>query len=65
MVEKHLMDNSTDMLFQHPSNVKWVPFNKFHVENYDKVHYDNISDVMVLRVVSVDYPRAIYSPVQV
>jgi hypothetical protein len=27
-------------------------YNKFHVGNYDKVHYDNISDVMVLRVVS-------------
>ena len=52
MVEKHLMDNSTDMLFQHPSDVKWVPYNKFHVGNYDKVHYDKISDVMVLRVVS-------------
>jgi hypothetical protein len=33
MVENHLMDNSTDMLFQHPSNVKWAP----HVGNYDKV----------------------------
>ena len=52
MVEKHLIDNSTDMLFQSPSNVKWVPYNKFHVGNYDKVHYDNISDVMVLQVVS-------------
>ena len=52
MMEKHVMDNSTDMLFQHPSNVKWVPYNKFHVGNYDKVHYDKISDVVVLRVVS-------------
>ncbi len=46
------MDNSTDILFLHPSYVKWVPYNKFHVRNYDKVHYDKISDVMVLRVVS-------------
>jgi hypothetical protein len=52
MVEKHLIDISTDMLFQSPSNVKWVSYNKFHVGNYDKVHYDNFSDVMVLRVVS-------------
>jgi hypothetical protein len=52
MVEKHLIDNSTDMLFQSPSYVKWVPYNKFHGGNYDKVHYDNISDVMVLLVVS-------------
>ena len=29
-----------------------VPYYKFHVGNYDKVHYDNISDVMVLQVVS-------------
>jgi hypothetical protein len=29
-----------------------VPCSKFHVGNYDKVHYDNISDCMVLRVVS-------------
>ncbi len=52
VMEKHLMDNSIDMLFQHPFNVKWVPYNKFHIGNYDKVHYDKISDVMVLRVVS-------------
>jgi hypothetical protein len=42
MVEKHLIDNSTDMLFQSPSNVEWVRCDKFHVGNYDKVHYDNI-----------------------
>ena len=41
MVKKHLIDNSTDMLFQSPSNVIWVPYNKFHVGNYDNVHYDN------------------------
>ena len=52
MVEKHLIDNSTDMLFHSPSYAEWVPCNKFHVRNYDQVHYDNISDVMVLRVVS-------------
>jgi hypothetical protein len=26
MVEKHLIDNSADMLFQSPSDVKWVPY---------------------------------------
>ncbi len=52
MVEKHSIDNSTDMLFQSPSDVQWVPYNMFHVGNYDKVHYDNISYVLVLRVVS-------------
>jgi hypothetical protein len=25
MVEKDLIDNSTEMQFQHPSNVKWAP----------------------------------------
>jgi hypothetical protein len=40
------------MLFLSPSDVKWVPYNKFHVGIYDKVHYDNISDVMALLVVS-------------
>jgi hypothetical protein len=40
------------MLFQSPSDVKWVPYNKFHVGNYANVHYDNISDVMVLWMVS-------------
>ncbi len=52
MVKKHLIDDSTELLFQSPSDVKWVPYNKFRLGNYDKVHYDNISDVMVLPVVS-------------
>jgi hypothetical protein len=60
--EKHLIDNSTDMLFQSPSEVKWVPYNKFHVGNYDKVHYDNIS---VMLWFYWWYSRAIHSPVQV
>ena len=55
MVEKHLIDNSTDMLFQPASYVKWGPYKKFHVGKYDKVHYDNISYVMVLQVVSEQY----------
>jgi hypothetical protein len=52
MVEKYLMDTSKDMLFQHPSDVKWVPYNNFYVGNYNKVHYDKIRDAMVLQVVS-------------
>ncbi len=31
MVEKHLIDNSTDLLIQSPSYVKWVLYFKFHV----------------------------------
>ncbi len=52
MVEKHLIDNSINMLFQPPSNVKWVANKKLHVGGYDKVHYDNLNDFMVLLVVS-------------
>jgi hypothetical protein len=39
-------------LFWSPSNVKWVPYNKFHVGNYDEALYDSIRSVIVLRVVS-------------
>ena len=28
MVEQHLSDNSTDILFQQACNVKWIPYNK-------------------------------------
>ena len=42
--EKHLIDKTTDMLFQSPSEVKWVPYNKFHVGDYEKVYYDKISE---------------------
>ena len=30
--------------------MKWVPYNKLHVSNYTRVHYDSTSDVMVMRV---------------
>ena len=36
MVEQHLSDNSTDILFQQASEVIWVPYNKLHVSNYRK-----------------------------
>ncbi len=61
MVEQHLSDNSTDILFQQASNVRWVPYNKLHVRNYCKVHHDKMSDVVVLNVESQKntYTRAI------
>ncbi len=39
----------------------WVPYNKLHVGNYEKAHYDTISDVVVLKVMSKEntYTRAI------
>ena len=63
MVEQHLSDNSTDILFQQASNVTWVPYNKLHVSNYRKVHHDKMSDVVVLKVESQKntYTRAILS----
>ncbi len=51
-VEQHLTDNSTDILFQQASHVKWVPYNKVHLMNYRKVHHDIMSDVVVLKVES-------------
>ena len=63
MVEKHLSDNSTDILFQQASDVIWVTYNKLHVSNYRKVHHDKMSDVIVLKVESQKntYTRAIMS----
>jgi len=43
-------ENSCDILYQTPSQVKWEPYNKLHISNYKKVHYDVVSDVMVLQV---------------
>ena len=61
MIDQFLSDNSTDILYQHASNVKWEPYNKLHVANYDKVHYDTKSDVVVLKVLSKEntFTRAI------
>ena len=63
MIDQILPDNlnSTDILYQHASDVKWLPYNKLHVGNYDKVHYDTKSDVVVLKVGSKEntYTRAI------
>ncbi len=63
MVEQHLSDKSTDILFQQASNVKWFQYTKVHVSNYRKVHHDKVSDVVVLKVESQKntYTRAIWS----
>jgi hypothetical protein len=52
IVDKFQRDNSIDILFQAPTSVKWIPYNRLHVSNYitHKVHYDPPSDIMVLRV---------------
>ncbi len=42
--------NSCGILYRTPSQVKWEPYNKLHISNYKKVHYDVVSDVMVLQV---------------
>jgi hypothetical protein len=52
MVDQFLSDNSTDILYQHASNVIWVPYTKLHVGYYEKVHYDTMSDVVVLKIMS-------------
>jgi hypothetical protein len=49
MVEQYQFDNSTDILFRSPSDVKWIPYNRLHIGNYTRVHYDSTSDVMVMR----------------
>ncbi len=60
MVDQFLSDK-TDILYQHASDVTWVPYNKVHVGNYEKVHYNTMSDVVVLKVMSKEstYTRAI------
>jgi hypothetical protein len=50
MVEQFQSDNSTDILYKKPLDVKWIPYNKLHIANYTRAHYDSTSDVMVMRV---------------
>ena len=50
MVEQYQSDNSTDILLRSPSDVKWIPYNRLHIGNYTRVHYDSTSDVMVMCV---------------
>ncbi len=48
MVEQFQSDNSTDILYKNPSDVKWVPYNWLHITNYARVHENLTSDVMVM-----------------
>jgi hypothetical protein len=50
IVDKFQRDNSDDILFQAPSDIKWAPYNRLHTSNYSRVHYDTVSDVMAMRV---------------
>jgi hypothetical protein len=60
MVEQFLSDNSTDILYQHASDVEWVPVKRFYVGKYERVYRDTMSDAVVLKVGSKDtYTRAI------
>ena len=52
MLDQFLSDNSTDILYQHASDVKWEPYKKLHVANYERVHYYTKSDVVVLKIMS-------------
>ena len=62
MIDQFLSDNSTDILYQEASDVKWEPYNKLHVANYERVHYDTKSDVVVLKIMSKEntFTRAIF-----
>ncbi len=61
LVDQFLSDNSTDILYQHASDVTWAPYSKLHTGNYEKVQYDTMSDVAVLKMMSKEntYARAI------
>ena len=50
MIQKHLPDQATDILFRTESDVKWIPFNPLHISNYSRVDFDPASDMMVMRV---------------
>ena len=56
MIDQFLSDNSTDILYQHASYVKWEPYNKLHVANFERVHYDTKSAVVVLKIKSKENP---------
>ncbi len=64
MVKQYLSDNSTDILHQSPSNVKWISYkklNKLHVRYYCKVYRDKVRYVVFLKVISQEdtYTRSI------
>ena len=64
MIDQFLSDNSTDILYQHASDVKSEPYNKLHVANYERFHYDTKSDAVrvVLKIMSKEntFTRAIF-----
>ncbi len=39
---------NTDLVYRHASDFTFVPYNKLHVGNYEKFHYDTMSDGVVL-----------------
>jgi hypothetical protein len=51
-VDMFQRDNSVDILFQAPiqSDIKWTTYNRLHVSNHTKVHYDLASDILVMQV---------------
>ncbi len=53
-------DNSTDALYCNSSDVKWILYNKLHVGNFTRVHYDHTSDIMEMCVKTMEstYIRA-------
>ncbi len=52
IVDKYRIDCANNILFQDPAQFKWTTssYNKLHISNYKRVHYDLISDVMVLQL---------------
>jgi hypothetical protein len=58
MVEQHLADSSTHMMVQ-PFNIKWIPYRKFHVGNYNNIHHEKTSDLFCWWS-----PTELYTPAQ-
>ena len=53
MIEKYQSDQATDILFRKEStysDVKWIPYNQLHISNDTRVHFDQASDMMLMRV---------------
>ncbi len=44
IIDKFLMDNATDGLYQDASAVKWITYNMLHISKYSRVHYDHGTD---------------------
>jgi hypothetical protein len=42
IVEQYVSDNAKDILYKSASDVRWIVFNKLHVENYSKVRHDKV-----------------------